>query len=141
MLRDMQEQENLLSKEKNIEFIKTEVPQLKTPKIVGKIDLDAINTKTKPKKKTRAELQKETEERIRIEKKKRQALKEARITKRKEIAKIKKVAEVAKNTEVSEVNFTNFEQEKPNNPAKKRRRFSPMKTFNKLICRSRHKEN
>ena len=60
------------------EVIKTEIPQLKTPKIVGKIDLDAINTKTKPKKKPYNELLKEKEERIHLAKERRETLKQAR---------------------------------------------------------------
>ena len=69
---------------KGVEMIKTEIPQLKAPKIVGKIDLDAINTKTKPKKKSRKALLEEQEQRVRAEKEKREELKEARIAKRKE---------------------------------------------------------
>ncbi|MBO4580929.1 MAG: translation initiation factor IF-2 [Bacteroidales bacterium] len=53
---------------KQPEHIETVIPQLKAPTITGKIDLDSLNVKTKPKKKTKEELRKEKEERIRTEK-------------------------------------------------------------------------
>ena len=53
---------------KQPEHIETVIPQLKAPTITGKIDLASLNVKTKPKKKTKEELRKEKEERIRTEK-------------------------------------------------------------------------
>lgn len=63
-------EENIASENtvKQPEHIVTIVPQLKGATITGKIDLDAINIKTKPKKKSKEELKKEKEERIRAEK-------------------------------------------------------------------------
>ena len=63
-------------------MIKTEIPNVK-PTVVGKIDLDAINTKIKPTKKTKAELLQAAAEHRRIEKEKKIALK-ASTTKKKE---------------------------------------------------------
>ena len=63
---------------KKPEMIKTEYPILKMPKIVGKIDLDAINDKTKPKKKTREERIKDREERDVVEDEYKKTLKAAR---------------------------------------------------------------
>jgi hypothetical protein len=67
------------------EIIKVEIPQLKTLTVVGKIDIDAINVKTKPKKKPRNQLLKEQEERFHLEKEKRKLLKKTRKEKKKEI--------------------------------------------------------
>lgn len=50
------------------EHIRTVIPQLQGIKTTGKIDLSAINDKTKPKKKSKEDLRKEKEERIRAEK-------------------------------------------------------------------------
>jgi translation initiation factor IF-2 len=69
-------------KKKEPEMIKTKIPDLKAPTVVGKLDLTSLNTKTKPKKKSHTQLIKEKEERLRIEKEKRNAFKEARIAKR-----------------------------------------------------------
>ena len=60
--------EQILPIEKEQEMIKMDIPVLKSPKVVGKIDLDAINTKLKPKRKTREEKLKERTERSRIKK-------------------------------------------------------------------------
>jgi hypothetical protein len=65
-------------KENAVEMIKIDVPNLKHLTIVGKIDLDAINAKTKPAKKTREEKSKESRERAYMERERRKALKEAR---------------------------------------------------------------
>ena len=67
------DKDDMLSLDKK-EKIKIEIPHLKAPKIVGKIDLDAINAKQKPARKSRAE----KEERARLEMEKRMELKEAR---------------------------------------------------------------
>ncbi len=61
---------------KEPEMIKTEIPNLKAPTIVGKLDLASINTKTKPKKKTKEELRKEKEERLRADRLLQEAKKE-----------------------------------------------------------------
>jgi len=58
-LKEEEEEAIFPPERKNTEMIKIEIPILKAPKIVGKIDIDAINIKTKPKKKTRAELREE----------------------------------------------------------------------------------
>jgi hypothetical protein len=71
--------------EKQHQMIKIAPPELKTPTVVGKIDLDAINSKLKPKKKTHAELLKEKEERFNKEKVIRDTFREKRRAKRKEI--------------------------------------------------------
>ena len=68
---------------KEPEMIKADVPNLKGPSVVGKLDLSSINEKTKPKKKPRAQLLKEKEERFRLEREKREAFRDARIAKRK----------------------------------------------------------
>ena len=92
------------------EVIKAEVPQLKTLKIVGKIDLDAINAKTKPMRKSKAQLLAEQEERIRLEKEKRDVYKMARKTKQKEkvtvnkeVTKVSETVEQAKNIKPEQV--------------------------------------
>lgn len=90
-------------------IIKTEIPQLKAPTIVGKIDLDAINTKVKPKKKTHAQLTKEKEDRFRIEQEQRQALKQARRTARQASLDSKKAEEIEKRKQDE---IINTEQEK-----------------------------
>ncbi|MCL2132051.1 MAG: hypothetical protein FWH36_06335, partial [Lentimicrobiaceae bacterium] len=66
------------------ESIKMETPILKPLTIVGKVDLDAINEKTKPRKKPKEELRKEQAERYRLEKEKQKTLKDLRAEKRKE---------------------------------------------------------
>jgi len=50
------------SVEREYEMIKTDIPILKKPKIVGTIDLSTINARIRPKKKSRAELQQELQE-------------------------------------------------------------------------------
>ena len=62
------------AEKKKPEMIKTKVPELKVPTVVGKMDLASLNTKIKPKKKTREELIRENEERYRAEKAKRKEL-------------------------------------------------------------------
>ncbi len=47
------------------ELLETEVPKVEEVKVVGKIDLTNINQKTRPAKKTRAEKEKERQERLR----------------------------------------------------------------------------
>ncbi len=86
-------QENILPEKPEVvvskkepEMIKTEIPELKAPTIIGKLDLASINAKTKPKKKSKEELRKEKEERIRVERASREA-------KRQEIAKAKQEQE------------------------------------------------
>jgi translation initiation factor IF-2 len=51
--------------EKPKEEIKTEVPRVEELKVIGRIDLDALNQKTRPAKKTRKEREKERKERRR----------------------------------------------------------------------------
>ena len=65
-------------KKEDIEMIKMETPILSVPKVVGKIDLDSINAKKKPRKKSKDELFKEKAERNLIEKEKREKLRAAR---------------------------------------------------------------
>jgi translation initiation factor IF-2 len=55
-----------------IEHIKTDIPKMDEPKVVGKIDLDQLNTRTRPDKKSREEKDKERKLRILAEKKSRQ---------------------------------------------------------------------
>jgi hypothetical protein len=66
---------------KEPEVFKAVIPKLK---VVGKIDLDAINSKIKPKRKSKEERQKEQDERIRADKEKRKIFKEAHKEKREE---------------------------------------------------------
>jgi len=77
-----QNEENL-QVEKAPEMIRIEVPHLKAPTIVGRVDLDAINTKLKPKKKPFEAVLKEREERFRATKEKQAEFKEKRKEKRK----------------------------------------------------------
>ena len=71
-----QEDETSLLKREEPERIKMDIPVLKAPKIVGKIDLDAINARSKPSKKTREERLKEKEERKQIALKRKEAWKQ-----------------------------------------------------------------
>ncbi|MBL7894856.1 MAG: translation initiation factor IF-2 [Bacteroidia bacterium] len=48
--------------EEKIEVVKTEVDNLEGPKVLGKVDLSSINTKTKPDKKSKKEAEKTEEE-------------------------------------------------------------------------------
>jgi len=94
LIEDIQDEEALLqSKIERADMIKIEVPTLKPLVIVGKIDLDAINPKIKPKKKSRAQVLEDKEERMRIEMERRQKLKEARRVSRKGERKKNKDAE------------------------------------------------
>ncbi len=54
------------------EHIKMDVPKVDEPKVVGKIDLDQLNTRTRPDKKTREERDQERQMRIRKDKEARQ---------------------------------------------------------------------
>jgi len=80
-----------LSKEVEPELIKMDIPTLKAPTIVGKIDLDAINARIRPVRKTRAERKKDAQARYIIEAKKskeiNETFKEKRIKKRQETEK------------------------------------------------------
>ena len=91
--------ETHLPKTEKPTMIKTEISQLKGVTIVGKIDLDAINPKIRPKKKSRAVISKEKEERYKIEAEKRIILREARRAKRKaDLEKIKEQEKLLENT-------------------------------------------
>lgn len=74
--------ENSPPTRENPEMIRIEVPVLKMPKILGKIDIDAINERTKPVKKTREELMEEIDKRHLKQKEERNARKNAHIAKR-----------------------------------------------------------
>ncbi|HKI90304.1 MAG TPA: translation initiation factor IF-2 [Draconibacterium sp.] len=50
--------------EKQVELIETKIPKVEEVKVVGKIDLQNINQKTRPAKKTRQEKEKERKERL-----------------------------------------------------------------------------
>ncbi len=50
------------------EHIKTDVPKVDEPKVVGKIDLNQLNTRTRPDKKSREEREQERQQRIRQDK-------------------------------------------------------------------------
>jgi len=113
----------------NSEMIKTEIPQLKMPKIVGKIDLDAINAKTKPKRKTRAQLRAEKEERLLLEKEKRDVHKKTR--------KAKQKVEVAVNKEVTEISETVEQEKKQVADKPRKRRFVPQWLLNMFGNRCR----
>ena len=63
---------------KEPEMIKTEVPTLKAPKVLGQVDLSSINERIKPKKKSKEQLRKEKNERIRKEREERKAQRDAR---------------------------------------------------------------
>ena len=78
------QKEETLSIEKTPEMIKIKTPHLQAPTIVGQVDLDAINLRTKPKRRTREEYLKDKEERYIVETEKRKALKEARRAEEKE---------------------------------------------------------
>jgi translation initiation factor IF-2 len=82
-VKEKQEKEATLPKKKEPEMIKADVPNIKAPTVVGKIDLSSINTKTKPKKKSHAQLIREKEERLRLEQQQREALRDARRAARK----------------------------------------------------------
>lgn len=84
-----------LSKKENAETIKTEIPALIKITVIGKIDLDAINAKIKPIRKTKEERRKESSERIAREIEERKTLRNARGAKRKmEQEKIEKQKEI-----------------------------------------------
>jgi translation initiation factor IF-2 len=55
-----------------VEHIVTDIPKVDEPKVVGKIDLEQLNTKTRPDKKTREEKEQERKLRLRQEKENRQ---------------------------------------------------------------------
>ena len=76
-----EEQENLPVERKR-ERIKMNVPHLQAPTVVGWVDIDAINSKQKPKKKTREELVRERKERYRVSIEKSAPLREARSAKK-----------------------------------------------------------
>ncbi|MCL2131898.1 MAG: translation initiation factor IF-2 [Lentimicrobiaceae bacterium] len=63
---------------KEPEMIKMKIPDLKVPKVLGVVDLSSINERTKPRKKTKEQLLKEQDERIRAEQALRKARQEAR---------------------------------------------------------------
>jgi translation initiation factor IF-2 len=68
--QDEQQEDLPLETKKESEMFRPTVLNLKTPTVVGKVDLNSINTRTKPKKRTKEELQKEKEanERFYVEK-------------------------------------------------------------------------
>jgi len=101
------------AEKKDRETIKIEKPQLQPPKIVGKIDLDAINTKIKPQKKPRNQLLKENEERILLEKEKRETFKKARILKRIEEKREKHIKNMPK---IGEMFWLEMKIDKENKP-------------------------
>ena len=78
-----EEQKNL-PEEKEREKIKMNIPQLQAPTVIGKVNLDAINSKLKPKKKTREELLNERAERNRVTREKQAGFYEALATKNEE---------------------------------------------------------
>jgi len=90
----MWEEEVLQQKMENAERIKIEIPIFK-PKIVGKIDIDAINAKTKPKRRSKEELKKLNDDRMKAESDLRKARKDARkkVSKEKEIEKTEDIHE------------------------------------------------
>ncbi|HPF51099.1 MAG TPA: translation initiation factor IF-2 [Draconibacterium sp.] len=53
-----------ITKEKEPEVLETEIPKVEEVKVVGKIDLSNINQKTRPDKKSKAEREKERQDRI-----------------------------------------------------------------------------
>jgi hypothetical protein len=64
--------------EREYETIKIDIPILKKPKIVGAIDLSAINAQIKPKRKSKEARKKEQEELLAAQKALREELKEKR---------------------------------------------------------------
>ena len=85
---------------KEPEMVKAKVPNLKAPKVIGVVDLSSINDKTKPKKKSKEELKRNLEERIRAERELRKARKDQEIARRKAAQKEKeKEREKAKERE------------------------------------------
>jgi len=85
------------SSEKNVKHIETEdVDKLKGPKVVGKIDLDSMNLKTRPDKKTKKEKEEERKKRQQGQRKNKKKLitdknKSKVRTKRKKTARVEKV--------------------------------------------------
>lgn len=59
-----------------VDYIKTDIPKVDEPKVIGRIDLGQINTKTRPAKKTREEREKERKLRKQKEKESRKLLTE-----------------------------------------------------------------
>jgi translation initiation factor IF-2 len=60
---EVEEKEKKEEEEKTDEIVETDVPRMEELKVVGKIDLDALNQKTRPAKKSRKEREKERKER------------------------------------------------------------------------------
>ncbi|MDR2910710.1 MAG: translation initiation factor IF-2 [Bacteroidales bacterium] len=55
---------NKATKMPTIEVVETEIPKIEDVKVIGKIDLKNINQKTRPAKKTREEIERENQERL-----------------------------------------------------------------------------
>jgi len=60
---EVEEKKKKEEEEKTDEIVETDVPRMEELKVVGKIDLDALNQKTRPAKKSRKEREKERKER------------------------------------------------------------------------------
>ena len=120
------EDEAIISMEKKEpERLVRVVPKLNKPVVVGKIDLDAINARTKPTKKSKEKVRKDAEERESLRKEKQKILKEARRAKRK-----------AEQEKVNKNKTRKIEQEKQNKSAKGQNLFSIFRRWlNKLIGR------
>ncbi len=65
-------EEKVVAAPPETDYFKTDIPKVDEPKVVGKIDLGSINTKTRPDKKSREEKEKERKLRIQQEKESRQ---------------------------------------------------------------------
>jgi len=133
------------NEEATIPIVKKEskiaMPEKPVLKIVGKIDLDAINEKRKPKKKSKEDLRKEQNERIRLEKEKRDAFKEKRRAKRKAEREEKIIERIPIHTEQKimtaeqgktdekHINVEKAPLSKQNKPTKRRKVFSILKNW------------
>jgi translation initiation factor IF-2 len=104
------EKQEVVVPKKEPEMIKTEIPELKAPTVIGKVDLASLNTKTKPKKKSKEELRKEKDERIKAERASRDAH-------RQEIAKAKQEQQSQQEAKVEKPdNFIKTKVEKLSGP-------------------------
>lgn len=118
------EKQEIVVSKKEPEMIKTEIPELRVPTVIGKLDLASINAKTKPAKKSKEELRKEKEERIRAER-------ASRDDRRQEIAKAKQEQQSQQEAKV----------EKPDNFLKTKVEKLSVKVVDKIDISSALKED
>jgi translation initiation factor IF-2 len=112
---------------KEPEMIKTKIPTIKPPKVIGVLDLSSINEKTKPKRKSREELKKLIDDRIKAERALRKARRKEREKEREKERLKEREKQREKDKQKDKQQDTNKIKEKDRKPEKKGGDFIPTK--------------